>query len=119
MNNQNKILRQRQLEDTGDEIISFHEDEEEHNYLGKKELVEIEGDKSIDPDYSYDDDRSKLSTIKRNTNTELMKLLTDSTTELYQRKSGTNNLSINDDIENKMNKIKNLYQMKKETDFQK
>ncbi len=27
-----------------------------------------------------------------------MKLLTDSTTELYQRKSGTNNLSINDDF---------------------
>ena len=92
MNNQNRILRQRQFEDTGDDIISFHEDEEEHNYLGKKELVEIEGDKSIDPDFSYDDDKSKLSTIKKNTNTELMKLLTDSTTELYQRKSGTNNL---------------------------
>ena len=92
MNNQRGLLRQRQFEDTGDDIISFHEDEEEHNYLGKKELVEIEGDKSIDPDFSYDDDKSKLSTIKKNTNTELMKLLTDSTTELYQRKSGTNNL---------------------------
>ena len=100
MNNQNRILRQRHFEDTGDDIISFHEDEEEHNYLGKKELVEIEGDKSIDPDFSYDDDKSKLSTIKKNTNTELMKLLTDSTTELYQRKSGTNNLigSIDNDF---------------------
>ena len=66
MNNQNRILRQRQFEDTGDDVISFHEDEEEHNYLGKKELMEIEGDKSIDPDFSYDDDKSKLSTIKKN-----------------------------------------------------
>ena len=117
MNNQNKILRQRQLEDTGDEIISFHEDEEEHNYLGKKELVEIEGDKSIDPDYSYDDDRSKLSTIKRNTNTELMKLLTDSTTELYQRKSGTNNLSINDDFSKDLSRDNDINNMLNSKNF--
>ena len=117
MNNQNRILRQRQFEDTGDDVISFHEDEEEHNYLGKKELMEIEGDKSIDPDFSYDDDKSKLSTIKKNTNTELMKLLTDSTTELYQRKSGTNNLigSIDNDFSKDLsrdNELNNLLNSK-------
>ena len=93
MNNQNRILKHRQIDDIGDDEVSFHENEEEHNYLGKKELVEIEGDKSIDPDFSYDDDKSKASTIKRNTNTELMKLLSDSTTEVYNKKLGTNNLN--------------------------
>ena len=102
MNNQNRILNHRQLDDIVDDAVSFHEEEEEHNYLGKKELLEIEGDKSIDPDYSYDEDKSKGSSIKRNTNTELMKLLSESTTEVYHKKISTNNL--NGSIENDFSK---------------
>ncbi len=45
MNNQNRILKHHQLDDIGEDEVSFQEDEEEHNYLGKKELLEIEGDK--------------------------------------------------------------------------
>ena len=45
MNNQNQILKLHQLNDIGEDEVSFHEDEEEHIYLGKKELVEIENDK--------------------------------------------------------------------------
>ena len=92
MKNQKKMLinNSNKYEERNEDIVSFHEEEEEQNYLGKKELVEIEGDKSIDPDFSYDEDRSKGSTVKRNTNNELMKLLADSTNELYQRKSNNN-----------------------------
>ncbi len=50
----------------------------------------------------FDDDRAKTSTIKRNTNTELMKLLSDITTEIYHKETGTNNL--NGSIENDFSK---------------
>ena len=50
----------------------------------------------------FDDDRAKTSTIKRNTNTELMKLLSDITTEIYHKEAGTNNL--NGSIENDFSK---------------
>ena len=50
----------------------------------------------------FDDDRAKTSAIKRNTNTELMKLLSDITTEIYHKETGTNNL--NGSIENDFSK---------------
>ena len=52
MNNQNRILKHHQLDDIGEDEVSFQEDEEEHNYLGKKKLLEIEGDKWIFYDFS-------------------------------------------------------------------
>ena len=51
--------------------------------------------------FSYDD-RSKTSTIKRNINIELMKLLSDCIIEIYHKETSTNN--INGSIENDFNK---------------
>ena len=61
---------------TEDEIGELHEEDNIFN-LKQKELIKVENDKSINVDISYDDEHSKLSTLRKN-NKDLFKYIRDS-----------------------------------------
>ena len=58
-----------------DEIGELHEEDNIFN-LKQKELIKVENDKSINVDISYDDEHSKLSTLRKN-NKDLFKYIRD------------------------------------------
>ena len=62
MNSSNNINLKNQTDITDLEICSFNEEEEQ--FINKKQLVHIDDDTSINVDIS-DDDRSKSSTLKK------------------------------------------------------
>ena len=62
MNSSNNINIKNQTDITDLEICSFNEEEEQ--FINKKQLVHIEDDTSINVDIS-DDDRSKSNTLKK------------------------------------------------------
>ena len=64
--NQRNNFKNNNNNNIDDEIDSFNEeDEDNHLFINKKELVHIENDTSINVDKSFDEEHSKTSTLKK------------------------------------------------------
>ena len=74
---------------TDDEIGEYHEPEQDL-LIHQKQLMKIENDVSLNPDTSYDIDKSKNSTLK---NKEILKIIGGDSIDYYDQKNNLSNMT--------------------------
>ena len=74
---------------TDDEIGEYHEPEQDL-LIHQKQLMKIENDVSLNPDTSYDVDKSKNSTLK---NKEILKIIGADSIDYYEQKNNLSNMT--------------------------